>query len=309
MWPLFNIFTAVAAETPEPLMLPDSVQKARFAETVRKLADFDFDEFLRNMASEMLWVAIKIVIALAIYFIGRWIVRRLVKLLDAAFERRKVDVSLRMFLRKTVRVVFTLILVMIVVQTLGVNVTSLIALFSAATLAIGMALSGTAQNFAGGVMILLMKPYRVGDYISAQGQSGTVREIKLFSTVIATNDNQIIYIPNNSIATAIIDNYSTADRRRVDWTVGISYGDDVDAARAAILEILAADERVLKEPAPVVWVAALADSSVNLTVRAWTLNADYWSVFYENNERFYKQLPLHGVSFPFPQMDVHVKQE
>ena len=210
MWPLFNIFTAVAAETPAPLMLPDSVQKARFAETVRRLADFDFDEFLRNMASEMLWVAIKIVIALAIYFIGRWIVRRLVKLLDAAFERRKVDVSLRMFLRKTVRVVFTLILVMIVVQTLGVNVTSLIALFSAATLAIGMALSGTAQNFAGGVMILLMKPYRVGDYISAQGQSGTVREIKLFSTVIATNDNQIIYIPNNSIATAIIDNYYPA---------------------------------------------------------------------------------------------------
>ena len=235
--------------------------------------------------------------------------RRLVKLLDAAFERRKVDVSLRMFLRKTVRVVFTLILVMIVVQTLGVNVTSLIALFSAATLAIGMALSGTAQNFAGGVMILLMKPYRVGDYISAQGQSGTVREIKLFSTVIATNDNQIIYIPNNSIATAIIDNYSTADRRRVDWTIGISYGDDVDVARKAILEILAADERVLREPAPVVWVAALADSSVNLTVRAWTLNADYWSVFYENNERFYKQLPRHGVSFPFPQMDVHVKQE
>ena len=307
MWPLFNIFTAVAAETPAPLMLPDSVQKARFAETVRRLADFD--EFLRNMASEMLWVAIKIVIALAIYFIGRWIVRRLVKLLDAAFERRKVDVSLRMFLRKTVRVVFTLILVMIVVQTLGVNVTSLIALFSAATLAIGMALSGTAQNFAGGVMILLMKPYRVGDYISAQGQSGTVREIKLFSTVIATNDNQIIYIPNNSIATAIIDNYSTADRRRVDWTIGISYGDDVDVARKAILEILAADERVLREPAPVVWVAALADSSVNLTVRAWTLNADYWSVFYENNERFYKQLPQHGVSFPFPQMDVHVKQE
>ena len=309
MWPLFNIFTAVAAETPAPLMLPDSVQKARFAETVRRLADFDFDEFLRNMASEMLWVAIKIVIALVIYFIGRWIVRRLVKLLDAAFERRKVDVSLRMFLRKTVRVVFTLILVMIVVQTLGVNVTSLIALFSAATLAIGMALSGTAQNFAGGVMILLMKPYRVGDYISAQGQSGTVREIKLFSTVIATNDNQIIYIPNNSIATAIIDNYSTADRRRVDWTIGISYGDDVDVARKAILEILAADERVLREPAPVVWVAALADSSVNLTVRAWTLNADYWSVFYENNERFYKQLPQHGVSFPFPQMDVHVKKE
>ena len=285
------------------------MQKAKFAETVRKLADFDFNEFLRNMASELLWVAIKIVIALAIYFIGRWIVHRLVKLLDAAFERRKVDTSLRVFLRKTVRIVFSLILLMIVVQTLGVNVTSLIALFSAATLAIGMALSGTAQNFAGGVMILLMKPYRVGDYISAQGQSGTVREIKLFSTVITTTDNQTIYIPNNSIATAIIDNYSTAEQRRVEWTVGISYGDDVDVARAAILDILNADARVLKEPAAVVWVAALADSSVNLSVRAWTLNADYWDVFFENNERFYKELPARGINFPFPQMDVHVKQE
>ena len=158
-------------------------------------------------------------------------------------------------------------------------------------------------------MILLMKPYRVGDYISAQGQSGTVREIKLFSTVITTTDNQTIYIPNNSIATAIIDNYSTAEQRRVEWTVGISYGDDVDVARAAILDILNADARVLKEPAAVVWVAALADSSVNLSVRAWTLNADYWDVFFENNERFYKELPARGINFPFPQMDVHVKQE
>ena len=179
---------------------------------------------------------------------------------------------------------------------------------SAATLAIGMALSGTAQNFAGGVMILLMKPYRVGDFISAQGQSGTVREIKLFSTVITTGDNQTIYIPNNSIATAIIDNYSTSETRRVDWTIGISYGDDVDAARRALLDLLAADSRVLTDPAPVVWVAALADSSVNLSVRAWVKNADYWDVFFENNEKTYKLLPLKGISFPFPQMDVHVKQ-
>ena len=176
-------------------------------------------------------------------------------------------------------------------------------------LAIGMALSGTAQNFAGGVMILLMKPYRVGDYISAQGQSGTVRDIKLFSTVITTADNQTIYIPNNSIATAIIDNYSTADLRRVDWSVGISYGDDVDVARKAVLAMLAADSRILKDPEPVVWVAALADSSVNLTIRAWVKNSDYWNVFFEHNEEFYKELPKHGLSFPFPQMDVHVKKE
>ncbi len=303
------MWTFLAAESAEPLILPDSVQKANLAKAVEKIATLDYHEVLQTMLSEAVWIVIKIVIALAIYFLGRWIVRRVVRLIDVAMERRKVDVSLRSFMRNTVRVVFSLILVLIVVQTLGVNVTSLIAVFSAATLAIGMALSGTAQNFAGGVMILMMKPYRVGDYISAQGQSGTVREIKLFSTVITTNDNQTIYIPNNAIATAIIDNYTTAEQRRVDWTVGISYGDDVDVARETILAMLAADARILRETAPVVWVAALADSSVNLTVRAWVANADYWDVFFEYNERFYKELPKAGINFPFPQMDVHVKND
>ncbi len=292
-----------------PLILPDSVQKANFAQTVEKLANLDFHELLRSMLSESVWIVVKIAVALAIYFVGRWIVRRILRLLDAAFEKKQVDVSLRQFMHNTISVVFSLILIMIVVQTLGVNVTSLIAVFSAATLAIGMALSGTAQNFAGGVMILLMKPYRVGDFISAQGQSGTVREIKLFSTVITTGDNQTIYIPNNSIATAIVDNYSTAELRRVDWTVSISYGDDVDVAREAILEILASDARVLPDPAPVVWVAALADSSVNLSARAWTKNADYWGLFFETNERLYKELPKRGVRFPFPQLDVRIEKE
>lgn len=303
------MWTFLATESAEPLILPDSVQKANLAKAVEKIATLDYHEVLQTMLSEAVWIVIKIVIALAIYFLGRWIVRRVVQLIDVAMERRKVDVSLRSFMRNTVRVVFSLILVLIVVQTLGVNVTSLIAVFSAATLAIGMALSGTAQNFAGGVMILMMKPYRVGDYISAQGQSGTVREIKLFSTVITTTDNQTIYIPNNAIATAIIDNYTTAEQRRVDWTVGISYGDDVDVARETILAMLAADARILRETAPVVWVAALADSSVNLTVRAWVANADYWDVFFEYNERFYKELPKAGINFPFPQMDVHVKND
>lgn len=303
------MWTFLAAETKEPLIVPDSVQKANFEKAVEKITSLDYHEVLQTMLSESVWIVIKIVIALAIYFIGRWIVRRIVRLIDVAMERRKVDVSLRSFMRNTIRVVFSLILVLVIVQTLGVNVTSLIAVFSAATLAVGMALSGTAQNFAGGVMILVMKPYRVGDYISAQGQSGTVREIKLFSTVITTTDNQTIYIPNNSIATAIIDNYTTAEQRRVDWTVGISYGDDVDVARSVILGMLADDARILKDPAAVVRVAALADSSVNLTVRAWVANADYWDVFFEYNERFYKELPKAGLSFPFPQMDVHVKND
>ncbi|MDE7005962.1 MAG: mechanosensitive ion channel family protein [Alistipes sp.] len=305
MWTFF----AQALPVDEPLLVPDSVQKANLAQTIDKVMNMDYRAFFTDMLNDGVWILLKLLLALAIYLVGRWIVKRIVHLLDMAFERRRVDVSLRMFVRNAVKVVFSLVLVLIVVQTLGVNVTSVIALFSAATLAIGMALSGTAQNFAGGVMILLMKPYRVGDFISAQGQSGTVREIKLFSTVITTGDNQTIYIPNNSIATAIIDNYSTADLRRVDWTVGISYGDSVETARKALLEILAADSRVLREPAPVVWVAALADSSVNLTIRAWVRNADYWDVFFQNNELFYNRLPEHGISFPFPQMDVHMKKE
>lgn len=303
------MWSFLASDNPGPLMLPDSVQKANFAEAVNKLVHLDVSDLLTSMLRESLWIVIKILIALAIYFIGRWIVRRILRLLDIALERRHVDASLRSFMRNTVSAVFTLLLILIVVSTLGLNVTSLIAVFSAATLAIGVALSGTAQNFAGGVMILLMKPYRIGDYISAQGQSGTVRDIKLFSTVINTPDNQTIYVPNNTIATSIIDNYSTADIRRVDWSVSISYGDDVDVARKAILGILATDKRILAEPAvPVVWVAALADSSVNLTIRAWVKNSDYWDVFFENYEKYYKQLPEAGVAFPFAQLDVNLKQ-
>ena len=303
------MWTFLAAEDPAPLIVPDSVQKAHFAEAVEKIANIDYHALLQTLLSESVWIVIKIVIALAIYFIGRWVVRRILKLIDVAMQHRHVDTSLRSFTRNSVSAIFTLLLVLIVVSTLGINVTSLIAVASAATLAIGMALSGTAQNFAGGVMILLMKPYRIGDVISAQGQSGTVRDIKLFSTVITTADNQTIYIPNNSIATAIIDNYSKAELRRVDWTVGISYGDDVDVARKAVLAMLAADSRILKDPAPVVWVAALADSSVNLSIRVWVKNGDYWNVFFEHNEEFYKELPKHGLSFPFPQMDVHMKKE
>ncbi len=306
---LNSFFSFLVQDDAVPAFVPDSVQKANFAQAVDTLMNLDVREVLSGLISQAAWILVKLAVALVIYFIGRWIMRRLLRLLDLAFEKRNVDLSLRSFARNTLQAIFVIVLLMIVVQTLGVNVTSLIAIFSAATLAIGMALSGTAQNFAGGIMILLMKPYRVGDFISAQGQSGTVREIKLFSTVITTADNRTIYIPNNAIATAIVDNYSTADLRRVDWTVGISYGDDVDALRAAILAQLAADARVLKEPAPVVWISALADSAVTLTVRAWVKNADYWDVFFEHNENFYKQLPEKGAHFPFPQMDVHVKQD
>ncbi|MBR4052858.1 MAG: mechanosensitive ion channel [Alistipes sp.] len=304
---MFLLYTQT--ETTEPLILPDSVQKQRLAESIEKLMNLDMQEMMSHLAEQAIWVFVKILIALVFYFVGRWLIRRILRLLDRMFERKKVDISIRPFIRNTASVVMILVLVLVVVQTLGVNVTSLIAIFSAATLAIGMALSGTAQNFAGGVMILAVKPYRVGDYITAQGQSGTVQEIKLFSTVITTVDNQTIYIPNNVIATGIIDNYSTATTRRTDWSLALSYGDDVEVARRVILEMLSADERILKEPAPVVWLNALEDSCIRLTVRAWVKNSDLWEVFFEYNERFYKELPKAGLRFPFPQLDIHVKNE
>lgn len=297
------------AEPAAPLMLPDSVQKARWADTIQKIATVDWHDLLKDFVSESIWIGLKILVALAIYFVGRAIVRWILRVMERSFERRKVDASLRTFLHNLVSVVAYLLLLLAVVQTLGVNATSIIAIFSAATLAIGMALSGTMQNFAGGVMILLLRPYRVGDFISAQGQSGTVEEIMLFSTKITTVDKQTIYIPNSSISTSIIDNYSRSELRRVDVTVSISYGDDVDVAREAILEICKADARVLDDPAAVVYVAALADSSVNLSLRAWVKNADYWSVFFDLNERIYKTLPQRNIHFPFPQLDVRITKE
>ena len=304
---IFNSLQSLLAQTPE-VPAPEEIAQT-WQQKLSALSSLSFQQFMEQAISAILHGAVKIAIALAVFFIGKWIINRIYHFISKAFIRRNVELSLRTFLLSLIRIILMLILIVIVIGILGINTSSFLAIFASAGLAIGMALSGTAQNFAGGVMILLMKPYRIGDYISAQGQSGTVRDIKLFSTVIATADNQTIYIPNNSIATAIIDNYSTSETRRVDWTVGISYGDDVDVARKAVLSMLAADPRVLPDPAPVVWVAALADSSVNLSIRAWVKNADYWNVFFEHNEQFYKELPKAGINFPFPQMDVHLTKE
>lgn len=302
-------FLFAQSESVEPLMVPDSLQKQQWAETIQKISTLDWNEMLQNFVSDAIWVGVKILVALLIYWIGRLFIRWVMRLMDSSFERKKVDVSLRSFLKNMISVVFYLLLAMAVVQTLGVNVTSIIAIFSAATLAIGMALSGTMQNFAGGVMILLLRPYRVGDYIEAQGQAGTVEEIMLFSTKIVTADRQTIYVPNSAISTSIIDNYSHSELRRVDIKVSITYGDDVDVARKALLDLAAADQRVLKDPAAVVFLSELGTESVNLSLRMWTRNADYWGLFFDMNERIYKELPKSGVRFPYPQLDVHITKE
>ena len=291
------------------LIVPDSVQKARLTEVVTKITETDYTELINTLLSQAVWVALKIFLALLLYMVGRLLTRWILRIMDRSFERRDVEASLRSFLRSMVKAVMTILVILAAVQTLGINTTSFLAIFASAGLAVGMALSGTLQNFAGGVILLLLRPYRVGDYITAQGQSGTVKNIGLFSTQLSTGDNRIIYVPNSAISTDVVDNYSQATNRRLDWNIAISYGDDIDVARETILAMLTADKRALTEPAaPMVAVKELGDNAVVLLVRCWTANSDYWGLFWDMNERIYKELPKKGINFPFPQLDVHIKQ-
>ena len=253
-------------------------------------------------------VGLKIVAALVIYYLGRWVVRRVMKLMDKVYEKKSVEKSLRSFLSGVVKVLLYVVIVLIIIQVLGINTTSLVAMIASAGLAIGMALSGTLQNFAGGVMILLLRPYRIGDYIDAQGEEGTVTKIGLFSTEIVTVDNRIIYIPNSTISTSVIDNYSTSEMRRVDWTVSVEYGSDPEKVRQVLVDMLKSDSRVAADPAPVVFLVNLADSSVQFSARAWCKNGDYWGLKFDIQERIYVELPKNGINFPFPQLDVNLKK-
>lgn len=304
----FLLQTDDATKVVENLILPDSVQKAQLTETVTKIFTTDYNALLNNLIEQALWIGLKIVLALAIYYVGKWVTRWIIRILDRSFERRNVDLSLRNFLRSMIKVVMTILVILAAIQTLGVNTSSFLAIFASAGLAVGMALSGTLQNFAGGVILLLLRPYRIGDFITAQGQSGTVKAIGLFSTQLSTPDNRIIYVPNSAISSSIVDNYSQPTTRRVDWKVSISYGDDIDVVRKEILAMLTQDKRVLNDPAPIVVLAELSNSAVILSVRAWAANADYWDLFWNINERIYKELPQKGIHFPYPQMDIHVKQ-
>ena len=277
-------------------------------ESVEQLFNIDYSQLVDKLLEGALVVGLKIVAALVIYYLGRWVVRRVMKLMDKVYEKKSVEKSLRSFLSGVVKVLLYVVIVLIIIQVLGINTTSLVAMIASAGLAIGMALSGTLQNFAGGVMILLLRPYRIGDYIDAQGEEGTVTKIGLFSTEIVTVDNRIIYIPNSTISTSVIDNYSTSEMRRVDWTVSVEYGSDPEKVRQVLVDMLKSDSRVAADPAPVVFLVNLADSSVQFSARAWCKNGDYWGLKFDIQERIYVELPKNGINFPFPQLDVNLKK-
>ncbi len=284
------------------------VETPTIEESIDTLLSYDFNTLKDIVIDGALTICWKIVVALAIFYIGRWVIRRILRLLDKLYERKSVEMSIRGFLSNIVNVLLYVAVVLMIVQTIGVDTTSLVAMLASAGLAIGMALSGTLQNFAGGVMILVLKPYRVGDYIEAQGEEGTVVNIGLFTTELHTVDNRVIFIPNSSISTSVIDNASTSATRRVDWSVSVEYGTEPEAVRKALIDIMGADSRISSEPKPVVFLTELADSAVIFSARAWVKNEDYWGVKFDINEKIYTELPKRGICFPYPQLDVTIKK-
>ena len=278
-------------------------------ELFAKTSNVSLDVFVTKMIDLGISVGSKILLAIVVFIVGRWIVRRLNKLLAKILEKRHVEASLSTFVKSLVNITLTLLLIIVVIGVLGIETSSFIALFASAGVAIGMALSGTLQNFAGGVMILLFKPFKVGDTIESQGQSGTVREIQIFNTILATPDNKIIIIPNGGLSTGLMKNYSREATRRVDWEFGIAYGDDYTKAKAVIARLLDADGRVLKDPAYFIALTSLGESSVNIVVRAWVNAGDYWGVYFDMNEKVYKTFAEENLNIPFPQLDVHLHKQ
>ena len=341
---------------------PDSIAAMTPAKIVDKFKYLDVGSLVTSLSSQIISLGLRILAAIVIFYIGKFIINKIYSVARAIMVRKDFDRSLISFLLSFIKITLLFLLIITVIGVLGIETSSFIAIFASAGVAIGMALSGTLQNFAGGVLILLLKPYKVGDYIEFGELKGTVREIQIFNTIINTYNNDRIVIPNGGLATSSLKNFSAEPYHRVEWRVGISYGDNVDTARKVVLDILGADERIvhtdadvkedeqpqqevaeeteqqsmpwwkrlfhwqrrhaeelretheaklaalLPKPnyAPMVAVESLDDSQVTLIVRAWTEIANFWNVLYDVNEQIYKQLPQHGIRFPFPQMDVHV---
>lgn len=247
-----------------------------------------------------------LIFAAIILFVGFWLAKWIGRLVVKILTKGKVDAGLVTFLSSLTTIILKILVVVTAITQLGIEMTSFVAILGAAGLAIGMAFSGTLSNFAGGVMILLFKPFKVGDFVETQGQQGVVKEIHIFYTYLHTADNKVIVIPNGPVANGNIINFTKADKRRIEWIVGISYGDNYMVAHDAILKFIKEDKRILTDPEPFIGLGSLMDSSINITIRSWVKTDDYWPVYFDMNKRIYESFPEMGLTFPFPQMDVHI---
>lgn len=245
--------------------------------------------------------------AILIFVIGRFVIRQINRLFLKIIRQRKLEISVETFLRSLLSILLNLILAFAIISRLGIETTSFAALLASAGVAVGMALSGNLSNFAGGLIILVFKPFKVGDYIdtSSADVSGTVKEIQIFHTVLATLDNKIIYVPNGVLSSNAIINYSKQNMRRAEWVIGVEYGEDVDKVKKVIESLIEADTRILKDPVPLIALKALSASSVDIVVRAWAKSEDYWNVYFDMNKNIYDTFNRAGIGFPFPQLTVH----
>ncbi|MCF2576577.1 mechanosensitive ion channel [Phocaeicola barnesiae] len=265
----------------------------------------DWDSLFERLTDWSIEIGKSILGAILIYIIGRFIIKQINRLVSKILEKRKLEISVQTFLKSLLSLLLNLILAFAIIAKLGVETTSFAAILASAGVAIGMALSGNLSNFAGGLIILVFKPFKVGDYIDGQNASGTVKEIQIFHTILSTVDNKIIYVPNGSLSSNAIVNYSKQETRRAEWVFGVEYGEDYERVKAVLERIIAADERILQTPAPFIGLGSLSASSVDVKVRVWTKSSDYWDVVFDMNRVVYETFNKEGIGFPFPQLTVH----
>ena len=286
-----------------------NIQKAT-AEFIETLATTPADQLISQFAEKAIAFGLKVLAALAIYLIGAWLIRKIKKIIHGIFIRRNTEHAIASFVESITSITLTVFIVIITISALGVNTTSIAALLAAGGMAIGMALSGTVQNFAGGIMLMVFKPFKSGDFIEAQGYSGTVSDVSIVSTKIITTDNRNIIIPNGALSNGTINNYSQNVYRRLEWLVDVEYGASSEQVKAILKSIVADEKRIVYKPDapdnPMIALNALRDSSVQFIIRAWVRKEDYWPVLYDVNEVIYNKIPENGIQFPFPQMDVHL---
>ena len=273
---------------------------------IEAIKNANVDKILEWLQTEGVAFGIDLVAALAIFIIGRIAVGFIVRGVRIAMRKNNVEKTLETFICNLIRWALMVVVIIAAIAHVGIETTSFIAVFGAAGLAVGLALQGSLSNFAAGVLIVLFRPYRVGDWIEAAGISGSVEQVQILTTVLTTGDNKQVIVPNSQIMDSIITNYSAKDTRRIDLVIGVSYDDDIDKVRKTLVDIIGSDERILKDPAPKIAVSELADSSVNFVVRPWSKTEDYWSVRFDLMESIKKRFDQEGITFPFPHQDVHI---
>lgn len=275
------------------------------AQAGKAASRINVEQILDRLLNWGIEVGKDILAAIIIYIVGRFIIRQISRLVSKILEKRKLEISVQTFLKSLLSILLNLILAFAIVSKLGVETTSFAAILASAGVAIGMALSGQLQNFAGGLIILVFKPYKVGDYIACQGTEGTVKEIQILHTILTTTDNKTIFIPNGGLSSGTVINYSRNATRRVDLTFGVEYGTTFEKVEQTLKEIIAADSRILKDPAYIIAMSQLADSSVNIALKVWVKTEDYWGVYFDLNKTVYATFNEKGIGFPFPQLTIH----